>query len=81
METGSTETSDDYDVPDRLEGSQLKHEVLARWKHAVLTAAVGATAYVLYVIGEGWTLDATVFAVAAVAILAYSLVTLRSDLD
>lgn len=73
--------SDEYDYPDELERGRLEQVVVSRWKHAVVAGVVGATAWALYRIGEGWTLDATVFALAAVAVVAYSLLTLRTDLE
>ncbi|MFC7154384.1 hypothetical protein ACFQPA_02805 [Halomarina halobia] len=69
------------DLPDRLEGNRFGRVVVARWKHAVVAVVVGLTAWALYRIGGGWTLDATVFAIAAAVVVAYSLLTLRSDIE
>lgn len=76
-----TESSDDYDYPDSLERSPLVRAVLARWKHAIIVVVVALTAWALYDTGGGWTLDATVFAAAAVGVVIYSLATLRTDLE
>lgn len=75
------ESSDDYDYPDSLERSPLVRAVLARWKHAIVLVVVALTAWVLYDVGGEWTLDAMVFAAAAVGVVVYSLATLRTDLE
>lgn len=75
------ESSDEYDYPDSLERSPLVRALLARWKHAIILVVVALTAWALYDAGGGWTLDATVFAAAAVGVAVYSLATLRSDLE
>ena len=72
---------DEYDYPDRLDRNPLVQAVILRWKHAVTTVLIAAIAWALYNVAGGWSLDATVFALAAVAFAAYSLVTLRSDLE
>ena len=78
---GLGEVNDEYDYPDSLEGSQLRRALVSRWKHAAIALVIGGTAWTLYRIGEGWTLDATVFALAAASVVAYSLLTLRTDLE
>ena len=71
---------DEYDYPDRLDRSPLVQVVILRWKHAVITVLIAATAWALYNVAGGWSLDATVFALAAAALAVYSLITLRTDL-
>lgn len=75
------DASDEYDYPADLERSPARAAVLARWKHAAVAVVVGATSWALYRVDGGWSLDATAFALAAVAIVGYSLFTLRSDLE
>ena len=72
---------DEYDYPDRFDRNPLAQTVVLRWKHAVTTVLIAATAWALYNVAGGWSLDATVFALAAVAFAIYSLVTLRADLE
>lgn len=72
---------EEYDIPDRPGNSRPVRVLLARWKHAAVAAVVGATAWALYQIGGGWTIDATVFAVATVGVVAYGLLTLKSDVE
>lgn len=69
-----------YDLPYSYDRSPVVRAVLARWKHAAVAVVLALTAWQLFVIGGGWTLDATVFALAAAGVVAYSLLTLRSDL-
>lgn len=72
---------DEYDYPDHLERGPFVQAVTSRWKHAVMTVLIAATAWALYNVAGGWSLDATVFALAAAALAVYSLVTLRADLE
>ena len=59
-------------------GNPLARLVALRWKHALVVFVVGTTTYALYGLG-GWTIDTAVFGIATLAILAYSVVTYRSD--
>lgn len=73
----STEDGDASAVPgdDR---HPVVRAVELRWKHALVALIVGGTTYALYEVG-GWTLDAIVFGVVTLAIVAYSVLTYRSD--
>ena len=60
---------------------QFASEVARRWKNWAVIAVTAVTAWFLYGINDTWTKDATAFTVFTVAILAYTLVTLYSDLE
>jgi len=60
---------------------QALGQVTRRWKNWVTIAVTAATAWFLYGISDTWTKDATTFAIFTVGILAYTLVTLYSDVE
>lgn len=60
---------------------QAVRQVTKRWKNWATVAVTAVTAWFLYGINDAWTKDATAFAVFTVAILAYTLVTLYSDIE
>lgn len=72
---------DEYDYPDRFDRHPLVRVATSRWKHAVVTVVLAATTWTLYSVAGGWSLDATVFALATVGLVAYSALTLRTDLE
>lgn len=52
------------------------------WKSWLLALALAAISWALYGIGQaGWTLDPTVFALAALAVVGYRAWTFRQDFD
>ncbi len=72
---------EEYEYPDELERSRAVRVVASRWKHAVVAVVLAVTAWTLYRVAGGWSLDATVFALVTAGVVAYSLLTLRSDLE
>ncbi|WP_254538558.1 hypothetical protein [Halomarina litorea] len=72
---------DEYDYPDHLDRHPAVRVVASRWKHAVVAVVLAVTAWALYNVAGGWSLDATVFAIATAAFVGYSTVTLRTDLE
>ena len=82
MEGGSFGTEDaelSFDAESDLE--QAVRQVTKRWKNWGIIAVTAVTAWFLYGINDTWTTDATAFAVITVGILAYTLVTLYSDIE
>lgn len=61
--------------------SPLAQAVALRWKHAVAVFVVGTATYALYQVGGGWTVDATVFGLATLALAAYSAATYSADVS
>lgn len=55
--------------------------VVSRWMNWAVVAATAATAYYLYTVDGGWTLDTITFALISVGILAYTLFTLNADIE
>ena len=60
---------------------QALGQLTRRWKNWVTVAVTAATAWFLYGINDTWTKDATAFALFTVGILAYTPVTLYSDVE
>lgn len=55
-------------------------QVARRWKNWLVVAVTAVTSWYLQGL-EGWTLDAMAFAVITVVFLAYTLMTLYTDLE
>ena len=60
---------------------QALRQVTKRWKSWATIAVTALTTWFLYGINDTWTKDATAFAIFTVGILAYTLVTLYSDVE
>lgn len=77
MANSSTDT--DRSNAAQVEGpNPLIQAVELRWKHALIAFLLGTTTYALYTVG-GWTIDAAVFGITTLAIIAYSVATYRTD--
>lgn len=75
----SNSATDAESSPAAIENrTPVARAVALRWKHALTTFVVGTTTYALYSVG-GWTIDAAVFGLATLAIVAYSVATYRGD--
>jgi hypothetical protein len=76
---GKEETQLSIEAESDLE--QAVRQVTRRWKNWAVIAVTAATAWFLYGISETWTKDATAFAILALGLLVYTLVTLYSDIE
>ena len=76
---GSDET--ELSIESESDFQQAVGQVTGRWKNWAVIAITALTAWFLYGINETWTTDAIAFAIFTVGILAYTLVTLYSDIE
>lgn len=76
---GKDETELSFEAESGTE--QAIRQVTKRWKIWVTIAVTTLTTWFLYGINDTWTKDATAFAIFTVGILAYTLVTLYSDVE
>lgn len=59
---------------------QVTKQVARRWKHFLVAAVTAITTWHLYNLDGTWSTDALAFGIITAGILAYTLVTLYSDL-
>jgi hypothetical protein len=60
---------------------EVLNAVTSRWISWAVVAVTAVTAYYLYTVGGGWTLDAITFALISVGLLAYTLFALNADIE